>query len=426
MASIFLSFVGNQDPTSGNTNEEGSIVSLTRELKKQQYSIRRFLLLYTADSTNKAEETKFWLESELNISPDIIELMPVSPEFTQDPVNVLLATQEAHKALNKAAAYMSDHDRLEFNGSSGTPVMKTAWTILQAAGYAPHSSVWQVRNPKQMQEGQSRVFQTNLDTLKNEFDFKVVKQQIEDYNYSGALVTLADSNLSTGLILALVKYGKYRLAFDFDKAYNALREFANNVDSQFLAEIGSLRQKNHWALLKELYFKILINQKNQNFAEFLVDVFRFQEALLKYLVEAKLNFEIPETYGETGMWWSKLKGFDNGSAYKAVENYRFPNGGGKISNLQGFPNRPVMLAILESYPEFAQFLTPIYELNKYCEDRNRIVHRLEGVSELPEADKIVRNIKDVLRQKNSFSAKNSFDSLNQVILCRIEECIRVG
>ena len=425
MASIFLSFVGNQDPTSGNTNEEGSIISLTRELKKQQYSIRRFLLLYTADSTDKAEETKFWLESELNISPDIVEILPVSPEFTQDPVNVLLATQEAHKALNKAKAYMSDHDRLEFNGSSGTPVMKTAWTILQAAGYAPHSSVWQVRNPKQMQAGQSRVFQTNLDTLKNEFDFKVVKQQIEDYNYSGALVTLADSNLSTGLILALVKYGKYRLAFDFDKAYNALREFANNVDSQFLSEIGSLRQKNPWALLKELYFKILINQKNQNFAEFLVDVFRFQEALLKYLVEAKLNFEIPETYGDTGMWWSKLKSFDNGSAYKAVENYRFPNGGGKISNLQGFPNRPVMLAILENYPEFAQLLTPIYELNKYCEDRNRIVHRLEGVSELPEADKIVRNIKDILRQKNSFSAKNSFDSLNEVILCRIEECIRV-
>ncbi|WP_199245593.1 hypothetical protein [[Phormidium] sp. ETS-05] len=425
MASIFLSFVGSQDPTSGNTNEEGSIISLTRELKKQQYSIRRFLLLYTEDLTDKAEETKFWLESELNISPDIIELMPVSPGFTQDPVNVLLATQEAHKALNKAAAYMSDHDRLEFNGSSGTPVMKTAWTILQAAGYAPHSSVWQVRNPKQMQAGQSRVFQTNLDTLKNEFDFKVVKQQIEDYNYSGALVTLADSNLSTGLILALVKYGKYRLAFDFDKAYNALREFANNVDSQFLSEIGSLRQKNPWALLKELYFKILINQKNQNFAEFLVDVFRFQEALLKYLVEAKLNFEISETYADTGMWWSKLKSFDNGSAYKAVENYRFPNGGGKISNLQGFPNRPVMLAILENYPEFAQLLTPIYELNKYCEDRNRIVHRLEGVSELPEADKIVRNIKDILRQKNSFSAKNSFDSLNEVILCRIEECIRL-
>ncbi|HIK11574.1 MAG TPA: hypothetical protein IGS52_15165 [Oscillatoriaceae cyanobacterium M33_DOE_052] len=426
MASIFLSFVGSQDPTSVNTNEEGSIVSLTRELKKQQYSIRRFLLLYTEDLTDKAEETKFWLESELKISPDIIEILPVSPEFTQDPVNVLLATQEAHKALNKAKAYMSDQDRLEFNGSSGTPVMKTAWSILQAAGYAPHSSVWQVRNPKQMQDGQARVFQTNLDTVKNEFDFKVVKQQIADYNYSGALVTLADSNLSTGLIVALLQYGKYRLAFDFDKAYNALRQFANDVDSQFLSEIGNLRQKNPWALLKELYFKILINQKNQNFAEFLVDVFRFQEALLKYLVEAKLNFEIPETYGETGMWWNKLKTFDNGSAYRAVENYRFPNGGGKIANLQGFPNRPVMLAILENYQEFAQLLTLVYDLNKYCEDRNRIVHRLEGISELPEADKIVKSIKEILRQKNSFSAKNSFDSLNEVILSRLEQCIRLG
>ncbi len=424
MASIFLSFVGSQDPTSGNTNEEGSIVSLTRELKKQQYSIRRFLLLYTEDLTDKATETKFWLESELKISPDIIEILPVSPEFTQDPVNVLLATQEAHKALNKAAAYMSDQDRLEFNGSSGTPVMKTAWSILQAAGYAPHSSVWQVRNPKQMQDGQARVFQTNLDTVKNEFDFKVVKQQIADYNYSGALVTLADSNLSTGLIVALLQYGRYRIAFDFDKAYNALRQFANDVDSQFLSEIGNLRQKNPWALLKELYFKILINQKNQNFAEFLVDVFRFQEALLKFLLESKLRFEFPEKPQKLYQWWSQLKTFDGGSAYKAVENYRFPNGA-QLST-SGFPNRYTMMAILENYPEFAQLLNLVYELNQYCDDRNRIVHRLEGVSDLPEAKKIIKNLADILKQKNSFSANNSFDSLNEVILSRLEQCIRLA
>jgi hypothetical protein len=253
-SSIVLSFVGQQDPYSENTATEGSIATLIRHLLDQKYNIRRVILLHTQDVAQKASDTKHWLQDKpFNLPEESIDLVPVGEELSTDPVSLVLAVQEARKGLNKAIPYLSKQDRLEFNASSGTPVMKTSWSILQAAGYAPHSSVWQVRNPREMKSGQPRVFQTNVDTLKNEFDFKVVKRQIEDYNYSGALVTLENSNLSTNLIIALLEYGNYRLAFDFDRAFNAIQPFANLVEPEFNSEISSLRGKNPLSLFSDFW-----------------------------------------------------------------------------------------------------------------------------------------------------------------------------
>lgn len=180
MTSIVLSFVGNQDPFSDQTTEEGSIVTLIRYLIAENHTINRVILLHTAETQERAEATKDWLKDEpLNLSLDQIDIIPVEDILSQDPINLLAAVQEARKGLELAKQYLQKGDHLEFNASSGTPVMKSAWSILQAAGYAPHSSVWQVRNPKQMQSGQPRVFPTNVEVLKNEFDLKVIQQLLQ-------------------------------------------------------------------------------------------------------------------------------------------------------------------------------------------------------------------------------------------------------
>jgi hypothetical protein len=421
-SSIVLSFVGQQDPYSEKTNEEGSIVTLIRHLLHQNYNLRRVILLHTEDMLEKASDTKHWLQGkDFNLSEESIELVPVGAELSNDPVSLLLAVQEARKGLEKAIPFLSKQDRLEFNASSGTPVMKTSWSLLQAAGYAPHSSVWQVRNPREMKEGQPRVFQTNVDTLKNEFDFKVVKKQIEDYNYSGALVTLKDSNLSTNLIIALLEYGQYRLAFDFDRAFNAIQPFGSFVEPEFISEISSLRQKNRISLFKEVYFKAITELKNQQYADFLVDVFRFQEGFLRFLVETKLGLDWPESYTKTQGFWNKIQQVDAGKLYKFLKKYTLPNGR-KFNNLEGFPNRPVRIAILEYYqPEFDNLLKPLEQLNEYCEQRNRNIHSFEGVSELEDAGKILKILRDILRQKTAVSENNHFNVLNSKICSLLTE-----
>lgn len=423
-SSIVLSFVGKQDPYSENTNQEGSIATLIRHLLDQKYNIRRVILLHTQDVAQKASDTKHWLqEKPFNLSEENIELVSVGEELSQDPVSLLLAVQEARKGLEKASPYLSKQDRLEFNASSGTPVMKTSWSLLQAAGYACHSSVWQVRNPTKIQDGQPHVFQTNVDTLKNEFDFKVVKRQIEDYNYSGALVSLENSNLSTNLIIALLLYGQYRLAFDFDRAFNSIQPFATYIEPEFLSEIKTLRGKNQIFLFKEVYFKAITKLKNQQYADFLVDVFRFQEGFLRFLVKTKLGFDLPEKLAKTQDFWNKIKQVDAGKLYKFLGNYTLPNGG-NFENFKGFPNRLMLMAILECYPqEFARLLEPLQKLNDYCEQRNRCVHSFEGVSELQNGGKIVKILREILLQKTAVPEKIPFNVLNKKICTLLTECL---
>jgi hypothetical protein len=58
MASILLSFFGQQDPFFEHTNQEGSIVTLVRHLGEKQCEIKRVVLLHTQDTQQGAEDTK--------------------------------------------------------------------------------------------------------------------------------------------------------------------------------------------------------------------------------------------------------------------------------------------------------------------------------------------------------------------------------
>lgn len=197
MASILLSFVGNQDPISAQTNEEGSVVTLLRHLLSEKYSIDKVVLMHTSGTETHAEETKEWigLDRDLMTISSKVELIPVSEGLSEDPTDLLLAAQEARKGLEQVRASLQQGDRIEFNASSGTPAMKSSLSILQAAGYAPNSRVWQVRNPKEMKSDQSRVFETDVGVLRREFDLRLLQGQIETYNYSAASQTLASSGL---------------------------------------------------------------------------------------------------------------------------------------------------------------------------------------------------------------------------------------
>ena len=181
MASIVLSFVGNQDPF-GSRSGEGSIVTLVKYLVENGKKIKKAILIYTEGTASGAKDTKDWLLTELGISGEDVELVPASWELSNDPTDLLKAAQEARRGLDLARLTLEKGDRIEFNASSGTPAMKSAFSILQAAGYVANGQVWQVRNPSEMREGQTRVFATDVGVLRQEFDRKVIQKQIADFN----------------------------------------------------------------------------------------------------------------------------------------------------------------------------------------------------------------------------------------------------
>jgi len=411
MASIVLSFVGQQDPF-GSKSGEGSIVTLIRALVSQETVIKKVVLIYTEGTATGAKETKEWLVSELGIDGGDVELVPASWELSNDPTDLLKAAQEARRGLDLARLSMEKGDRVEFNASSGTPAMKSAFSILQAAGYATDGTVWQVRNPNEMREGQLRVFATDVTVLRQEFDRKVIQKQIADYSYAGALESLRFSSLANDRAIALLEYGRCRMAFDFDAAFNRLQAL-DDVPPQLLQEIGDLRQRKLEAIAKELYFNAVIRYANREFSEFLVLLTQFQECVLAFLIKKKLGLDLPNSYQDTFAFWDRVKTVDGGKPLASLRD-SYQKKGWQLT-MEGFTKRPQLIGLLSCYSDLEQLFGLINFLNEYCEQRNRCVHRFEGISELDHGEEILAKLKRLIRMLVALPNENAFDMLNRLV-----------
>ena len=270
MASIILSFVGQQDPF-GRETGEGSIVTLVRDLVAQGKIIKRAVLIYTEKTATGAKETREWIALELGIDTRNVELIPASWELSNDPTDLLKAAQEARRGLDLARLSMEKGDRIEFNASSGTPAMKSAFSILQAAGYVTNGQVWQVRNPTEMREGQTRVFATDVGVLRQEFDLKVVKGQIEGFNYGSALANLEESGLAerSPMLVNLLKAGIAWHQGQFDQFYRLAKSFLSDAEKK--------QGESWWWMAYEQAYTALVRLQQENTSEAMQHSFRAVE-----------------------------------------------------------------------------------------------------------------------------------------------------
>jgi hypothetical protein len=415
MASIVLSFVGQQDPF-GSRAGEGSLVTLVRSLVEQRKVIKKVILIYTeghSGTAKGAQETKDWLFSELGIDGSAVELIAASQDLSDDPTDLFEAAKEARRGLHIAQQQASSDDEIELNASSGTPAMKSSFTLLQAAGYIVNGQVWQVRDPQKMKEGQMRVFKTDGAVFRYELDLKVIKRQIEDYNYGGALESLRISSLANDRAIALLEYGRCRMAFDFDAAFDHLCLLGDNVPAQLLQEISELRQRKLDAIAKELYFNALIRYENREFSEFLVLLTQFQECVMALLIKKKLGLELPNKYQDTVGFWALVKTVDAGKPFEALKD-AYQKRGWQLT-MEGFTKRPQLIGLLSCYDDLVQLLGLINFLNEYCEQRNRCVHRFEGISAIENGTELVAKLKKLIRMLVALPSENPFNVLNQEV-----------
>ena len=412
MASIVLSFVGNQDPF-GSRSGEGSIVTLVKYLVENGKKIKKAILIYTEGTASGAKDTRDWLVTELGIGGEDVELVPASWELSNDPTDLLKAAQEARRGLDLARLTLEKGDRIEFNASSGTPAMKSAFSILQAAGYVANGQVWQVRNPSEMREGQMRVFATDVGVLRQEFDRKVIQKQVADFNYAGAVESLRFSSLANDRAIALLEYGRCRMAFDFNLAFTHLQVVVNDVPSQLLQEISELRQRKLDAIAKELYFNAVIRYENREFSEFLVLLTQFQECVLALLIKRKLGLDLPSNYQETGIFWEQVMTVDGGQPLAALQD-AYQSRGWRLT-MEGFTKRPQLIGLLSCYGDLEQLIGLVNFLNEYCEQRNRCVHRFEGISEIENGVELVAKLKRLIKMLVALPSENPFDVLNQKV-----------
>ncbi|MBD2636483.1 hypothetical protein H6G52_14025 [Limnothrix sp. FACHB-881] len=410
MSSVVLSFVGNQDPFAA-TETEGSIISLLRFLLNQGTTIKKVVLLHTEGTAKNAQDTQEHMESESQLSGLVVELIPTSWELSKDPTDLWLAAQEAKRGLEWVQSQLEPGDRVDFNASSGTPAMKSAFSLLQAAGYASNSQIWQVRNPKEMKPGQDRVFPTNVLALRQEFDRKRIEQQIADYNYSGAWLELTASQLATDRLKGLLEYARCRKAFDFNGASDAIQELAGAIDDRWAKDIAKLRSGHKPTVLAEAYFNAVLSLHNRDYFTVFTRVFGIQENVLKYAIGQLAEF--PKDEADTDRFWQEVKALKSGEVYRALEKAAPKNRAVRTSY---FPNRLTMRLILDCDPDSKELLGDLDKIEKLCADRNQMVHEFKGISRMENPEEVLNQLRRILKGIVTVSlTDNPFDRLNAEI-----------
>ncbi|MEW6229512.1 MAG: hypothetical protein AB1700_15705 [Bacillota bacterium] len=144
---VLLTFVGDQDPISEKTNEEGSIVTLVREIRPDIVGMFPSADIPGVRSSTErnALETRDWIHSE--IASDIqVYIRPLSLTDATDYVQIL---REGEQEVQKFTSMLPHAQEAEFylNTSSGTPQMKAAFLLWANSGFIPRARLMQVGNP---------------------------------------------------------------------------------------------------------------------------------------------------------------------------------------------------------------------------------------------------------------------------------------
>jgi hypothetical protein len=251
---------------------------------------------------------------------------------------------------------------------------------------------------------------------------EVLRGQLELYAYKAARATLdreTDLIVRDGerrkLIAALLDYADRRLAFDFERAREALheaRQYATgSVQSRVQYHQRELREEqdgiqSRAALLAELIHSTTIKYEWGDYADFSQRLFRFQEAVLRYLAE-QMGLEYDDGNDRfASMNW--VKGVPELKAF--LDTY--PVGSGQRGiKLNRTLNRASLGAIVDFFVERVErwtFLKPTVErigrLSRLASLRNRGLagHGFEGIGKDDlsqafggEADKIIPLLKQI-------------------------------
>ncbi|MBI9013550.1 MAG: hypothetical protein JEZ08_15055 [Clostridiales bacterium] len=119
-------------------------------------------------------------------------------------------------------------------------------------------------------------------------EYKTIRQLINRYDYGGALDLLKDLDFGETDAAALVNSCRYAVNFDFKTAKHILTDLPEERKAQsevkvMIKNLDSLIDGHPDAMFSELMENIKFQIVNEEYIDFLGRVYRFKEAILKYI-----------------------------------------------------------------------------------------------------------------------------------------------
>ncbi len=118
--------------------------------------------------------------------------------------------------------------------------------------------------------------------------YDVIVKLIDRYDYGGALEILLEKGLENVDAAIVIRSCKYAVNFDFQTAYNIIMSLPDEkkndpIVSKLAKNLKSLIEGDPNAMFSELVENIKFQLVNEEYIDFLGRVYRFKEAIYKYI-----------------------------------------------------------------------------------------------------------------------------------------------
>lgn len=241
-----------------------------------------------------------------------------------------------------------------------------------------------------------RMITHRVDILKAKKMYGVAAELAEEYG-------ILDANE-----IKMLQAKNHRLLFDFESAWMLFNEIKDKLPEHreeiynAINDLEKLKNKDMYALIRELYVNMLVKWEQRAYVDFLGRLFRFEEAILRFVFERETDVTTEKRKGGYADFVHYVKMHNTLLQFLEKE-------GIDLNRIE--PNRRVLRKILEFWvkKERKTKLGPIFEFVKKINEpdgtsltdlRNKsiLAHGFEGISkdyinELYGSDKLIDDLK---------------------------------
>lgn len=279
------------------------------------------------------------------------------------------------------------------------------------------------------------------DAILNEKRQALLSELAGKFDYALLCDHLDDAKEKEEFISILSQYAKHRLYFNTSTAQSIARRGAGeflshnrSIFENFLIDLEKIEQKDYISLISELYYNMTVKYYRKEFVGFLGRIYRFKEAVLRYLFEFNtgVSTDIDNKTGKQSDFFNFIE--------KNAELQQFIDSEKKDQRFQSNKysfGLPLLMACLKyfmiktsntSYQEIYELLQK-FEVLIALRNRSIVGHGFEGISEeIIESkydgdilDDLNKTIKIIFHLSNIEIPENPFKKISSILIEKINK-----
>ena len=279
------------------------------------------------------------------------------------------------------------------------------------------------------------------DAILNEKRKTLLSELAGKFDYALLCDHLNSNKENEKFIYILSQYAQHRLCFDTLTAISIAKQGAGeflsrdrNMFEDFLVDLENIEQKDYVSLISELYYNMTVKYSRKEFVDFLGRIYRFKEAVLRYLFEFNtgISTDIDKKTGKQTDFFKFIEG--NTELQQFVASQKTPQG--EQINISNF-SIPLLMACLKyfankkSNTSYQEIYGILQKFNILIALRNKSIvgHGFEGVSEEIIKNKydsdILDDLNTIIDKISNLSAneipKNPFEKISSILIEKIKK-----